>query len=749
MTRLNRTLNAVLIFTALIGVLAVQAQADFFELPGVVPPSGCRVGGVVSTEQWTSTGFSNVRTANPNDEIVAGAWVVANEFVPDTSIVLAPNCVLGGLGVRGDNLGLNLMAIRLTPTIASAAEADIREVKLVWDVNANGLWDPLLDLVIQTKPGDMLDTQDGAVFFNGPQSPLAIFSMTVTPFLCQVGMQDAAPALGIGPVGGTNSRGTPLADGCWIGLLAIAVIGDNPTTGSQFGLSLEALAGDIPGTTGAQSFTFSSGFSSSRNPQASNVRLHMVGGTPSSHTPLEHISNSSGNPESAVRALTFTGGQAGEGLLTRFRAQEINPGTREAIAMVVGICDGAELANTIASILPAIAGAPPTIAGGLNSLPCIPSNGSDGFATGVNGATLIFRGPLARYMSTVRMYWDECTEAGVSADTCEVLSPILPPTTASATGGGDGFLFQAGELVEQVVPVFNEQTGEAFAQFGGRQEQILFTGTGNPLAHGSDPICRTAPPCTPVAVPDAGTTPAIVIWTVDIDQNAPGGIVDVLLGLQSFDDTAINLASGGGNPCSVFTATAPTIPVAPNNPGPGTEGSCASNFLNIGPELYSFTVNGPEHPSTPNNLAAFDTNNSCFIDDPEFFTSIDGWVDTQIGDDLFFDVVDVWVGQENICAASTTGVSALSLDGVSLENAFGTTTFSVSGQGISSIHVEIFSMSGEAVFSSESVGTSLSWNQMTTSGAPVANGTYLYVVTALGADGTSEASEVQKLAIIR
>ena len=721
----------------------------------------------MSTEQFTTTGFSNVRTANPNDEIVAGAWVVANNFVQDTSVVVPPNCQNTLNGEPDDGLGINLMAVKLVPTINSSANADIQEVKLAWDVNVNGIWDPLLDLVLQTRPGSQLDTQDGAVFWNGPQNPLAVLTEPDGgDDSCFVGAEDDNVNEGLGPAQGTNSRpGTPdSTDGCYIALLAIVVVGENPTTGSQFGLSLEALAGDIPGTTGSNSFTFSSGFSSSRNPQASNVRLHMVGGTPSSHTPLEHISNGSGSPESAVRALTFSGGQAGEGLLTRFRAQEINPGTREAIAMAVGICDGSELANTIASVLPAIAGAPPTIAGGLGALPCIPSRGTDGLSTGINGATLIFRGPLARYMGTVRMYVDECSLAGDPDDGDEAIAEECNvdagadapynavPTLTTIEGGGDGFLFQAGELVEQVVPRFNEQTGEAIAQFGGRQEQILFTGNGNPVAHGSDPLCLDpilgAECGSGVNSEATGINPLLILWTVDIDSNAPGGIVDVLLGLQTFDDTALNrVDTTGVNPCYAFMPnnTQPT----PTLVSDGVDGACASNFLNPGPEYYSFTVEGPEHPSTPNNLAAFDTNNSCFIDDPEFFAAIDAWVDGQIGDDLFFDIVDAWVGQENICGASSAGISALNLNDVELSNAFGTTTFSVSGQGISSINVEIFSMSGESIFNADAAGSSLSWSQLTASGAPVANGTYLYVVTAMGADGNSVTSEVQKLAVVR
>jgi hypothetical protein len=182
----------------------------------------------------------------------------------------------------------------------------------------------------------------------------------------------------------------------------------------------------------------------------------------------------------------------------------------------------------------------------------------------------------------------------------------------------------------------------------------------------------------------------------------------------------------------------------------GAVGSCASNFLNIGPEVYSFTVEGPEHPSTPNTLAAFDTNDSCFLDDPEFFAMIDGWVANEIGDTLFFSGVDAWVGQTNICAASAAGVSGLSLNNVALENnGFGTTTFVVTGQGIESMNVEVFSLNGNAVFTQNVAGTHLSWNQTTSAGAPLANGTYLYVVSVQGADGQSIKSEVKKLAVVR
>ncbi|MBI1729609.1 hypothetical protein HY229_02765, partial [Candidatus Acetothermia bacterium] len=237
------------------------SYAELFTLPGVIPPSACRTGAVLSTDQFTTTGFSNVRTANPNDEIVAGDWVVANDYVSDTSVILPPNCE--HFASTDSDTGMNLMAVRLKPTISSAADANITLIKLAWDVNVNGLWDPLLDLVLQTKPGSDLDSPAGAVFFNGPQNPLAFLVNSdddgpLGDHACFIGADDEGEEIGVGPNNGTNSTGAD-TDGCYIALLAVVVIGDSPKTGSQFGLSLEALAGDIPGTNGISSYTFSSG----------------------------------------------------------------------------------------------------------------------------------------------------------------------------------------------------------------------------------------------------------------------------------------------------------------------------------------------------------------------------------------------------------------------------------------------------------------------------------------------------------
>jgi len=757
--RIGRFCISLSFFSLVLLVIAVDSVAqppNYF--PGLIQPSGCRVGAVLSLEHFASSGYSSVRTASPNGEYVGGAWVVANNYIFSTAILQPPNCTDDIFEFQtDDDLGMNLMAVRIFPTIGSAEKADIREIKLVWDVNLNGHWDPLLDLVLQTRPGTALDSMPGAIFYNGPQNPLAILTDTegfLTPIeQCNVLTEDSPPNLFPGPVNGTNTRfdidpdGT---DGCYIGLLAVLVIGNSPQTGTQLGLSLEAYSGDIPGSTGISSHQISSGFSSSRNPSASNTRLQMIGGDARSPTPLEHLSNSSGGAESDVEAITFTGGRQGEGLLSRFRALTIIPGTREVIAMAVAICDGGSLANTEAPILPEIPGAAVQIAGGLATLVCVPSNGTDGFATGINGATLIFRGSLARYMGTVRMYADECSLSQAILGNC-VPTPLSagPPTLATIAGGGDGVLFQPGENVIAGVPSHNAQTNEAIVRFGPRQEQVLFTNAGEPIAAGSDPACRFVGICAGPPLPTAGSRPLILIFTVDIDSNAPSGQVDVLLSLTSFDDTAISLV-GDPNPCFVFGFAAGAVPFGQGGFF-GAPGVCASNFLDLELEQNSFAVVAPAQPSTSNNLTAYDTNNSCFIDDPEMFDIIDGWIDREINEDSFFGGVDYWVMQSNICImAASSAPSALRLEHVKHEQrGFGSMTFTAVGNKISQISLKVIGLDGVEVFHTRSAGTSLSWDQRTRQGAPVANGTYLYVVEIEDAHGNAVQSGVQKLVVLR
>jgi len=76
-------------------------------------------------------------------------------------------------------------------------------------------------------------------------------------------------------------------------------------------------------------------------------------------------------------------------------------------------------------------------------------------------------------------------------------------------------------------------------------------------------------------------------------------------------------------------------------------------------------------------------------------------------------------------------------------------SFSLPKGLVSEMRVEIYNLAGGKVFDSGRVaGHSLSWNLQNMAGEPVANGVYLYVVTAWTSDGRLR-SGVRKLAILR
>ena len=643
--------HARLVSVLLLGCLLAAGYQGLGSItaPGVIPASGCATGGVFSTDEFTSTGFSQVRTVGPNAEATAGAWVIADDAIPSTGVLGSPNCPPGG----NDTNPLFVVALKVTPTIGSWQSADIQEIQFIRDSNLNGQYDPGLDLVFQSRSGSQLQSEQSITFFNGPQAPL-----TVVP------------------------------DGGSFGLLAVVKIGPNPTSGSQFGLQLEAMAADVPGN--APPNNVSSSFSNSRNPAGSSIRLQIVGGssgggnTPppgggsgSGSTPISHISNGSGNVESDIQVLDFGGT-----LKSRFREDPIRPGTREAIAMAVAICDGGTLGNSNATILVPVAGAAPRIAGGLASIPCIVSPGADGLVTGFNGGVLAFRGSLAQYMGTVRIY----------ADT-----------------NFNGQFFDPSELVAQMTPQYNAGTGEALVQFG-RQGQIMTANNGAPVADGPNPI------------------PLVLIITVDINNGAPSGTVDALLGLGVGDDTA----QGAGGICAVRLGA-----------------NCGSNLMGSGPARDSIQVvaqgSGGSTPppgaggSYAAELRSYDSNSNDLLETSEFLSVIDAWIARQISDGAFFASIDLWIDQRPISSASVgtpTVQTRMTNQGV---------RFSV--PQAASLSVEVFGLDGRSVFREATGGATLAWNLRSRGGAPVANGVYLYRTSMTTHDGRTIHSDVRKLVV--
>ena len=79
-----------------------------------------------------------------------------------------------------------------------------------------------------------------------------------------------------------------------------------------------------------------------------------------------------------------------------------------------------------------------------------------------------------------------------------------------------------------------------------------------------------------------------------------------------------------------------------------------------------------------------------------------------------------------------------------------TVRFTVEGRGIEAIKLEIYDLKGGLVYDSGFIGgNELAWHLQDMGGNPVANGTYLYIVTIRGWSGELTRSEVQKLVVLR
>ncbi len=155
-------------------------------------------------------------------------------------------------------------------------------------------------------------------------------------------------------------------------------------------------------------------------------------------------------------------------------------------------------------------------------------------------------------------------------------------------------------------------------------------------------------------------------------------------------------------------------------------------------------------PSGGSSLKSFDVNNNDLIDNEEFFAIIDYWMAGLIDNATFFKAIDLWIFQKPISSAQVNP-KRLKLDSVTLasDSARHTLTFVASGQGITSMGVEVFNLNGQRVFAQTVAGRRLRWDIRNEHGQPLANGVYLYAITVQGGNGETMTSEVKKLIILR
>jgi hypothetical protein len=135
----------------------------------------------------------------------------------------------------------------------------------------------------------------------------------------------------------------------------------------------------------------------------------------------------------------------------------------------------------------------------------------------------------------------------------------------------------------------------------------------------------------------------------------------------------------------------------------------------------------------PPGLAQFDLNGNGVIDDAEFFMVIDRWIAGGISDGVFFAVIDAWITQSTVRAGGAAArLSVRVLPGGA----------SFVARGAVALQLEVFDTQGKQLYVGTTSGGRLLWP-----GSP-ANGVYLYVATAQGADGRVT-REVGRIARVR
>ena len=675
----------------LIGLVAALVLATITGTTQAQPvfpyASGCKEAAILTTEQWFNPGtgaFTIDRTIVPGEdtEVVLGAWVVIDSPPgfpgdPTAGALGTPNCT--GSPVDGNPTYVTKLV--LWPASGSWENVGVKELTIWLDNDVDGFITPGKDTQLNTfLDPTCLDSDEGCVVTFGNQ-PLVRGALAVSAGLDDNGLPIAGVHAGCAPhpgVGGASCAG----------IILVAEL-ENPKPGATLQVRVEAFASDLvnqlPG------FQFSSDFAPQYKKSTSSIRVVVQGvpGAPGVLSPA--VNNASGNPETGVLGIDVVGIRTRDdrGGLAGTLERDARPGDREFFVGIVALCESGDLVTPQVTLLPPIAGATPTIAGGLGAIPCVPSTAApDANPTNVVRIRIGVSGPGAQYVQAVHVYADD----GV-VDPNGVLNGWAAPVGA----GFAAQLFEPGELIGNAIPI------NGVAVFGSL-EQTLRTSGGMPLV------------VAPGPVPGGG--PALLYFTADIDDRAqPSEVVF---------QVAIDVADvPGGDP--VFA-------------------SPSSRLLRTVPQEFRFQISGPAAPPAPGGVAQFDTNGNNVIDDAEFFNAIDQWVAGTITDTLFFAVLDHWVAQTPIATSGLSGQAAVSL---ALAQSAQGLTLSAGGPNVAAIGLRVYDLNGRTVFSREAAGTTLSWNYLSSEGTPVANGVYLYVVEVKDAQGRVLTSEVKKLVVVR
>ncbi len=635
--------------------LAVVSSGVLAQFGGAAAPSGCR-----TTTFKNTLNFTEARTGNPGtSNIVVGAYTIKDNDVIDTGVVEGSDCVPPG-PADGHPTHVTSLTVRVAGDQNAPANADVRAIRLAFDGNRDGFFQASQDTLLGFDlNGSCLYTE--CLFSFGRTTPM----FTV-------------------PQGGSMA------------IIIMVDLGPAARPGANLSIVATAEANNII-TMGAAGI--SSDFNDTFRTQASNIILN----APQGSVNLYGLNNGSGNAESGFRVLELSG------LKSRFRDEEIKPGTREAIAAFLYVCEGGTTISATVIVLPSVAVSGPTIAGYPGALACVNSAAPDGFGTRVLRVRVGVSGNVGA-VGTMRLYDD---------------------------GNDNGILFEGGELVLSSNPI------NGIATFGSLNNPLLSItrSMASPAPGHFAPLTPTTI-CTPNMSNGASKgCPHILMVTFDVNGNAQAGEVkfDVVLDV-------------GNLPGEV-----------PNSP------FSSSNMLTTQPQSSKVMISGSGTVlGSIAKIVAQRSGNPNTIEDEDIIWAMGKWILSQpidesnrkIDDGAMVDLINKWATGNAVQSSSVKRIltrlarklteklqkPTLLVQSIDLEQSSGAPkTFTVTGSGIEKTNVRIFTVSGATVFNETSNGPTVVFKNAN----QLSNGIYLYVVTVTGADGKTIQTQAHKFVLMR
>lgn len=148
------------------------------------------------------------------------------------------------------------------------------------------------------------------------------------------------------------------------------------------------------------------------------------------------------------------------------------------------------------------------------------------------------------------------------------------------------------------------------------------------------------------------------------------------------------------------------------------------------------------NPGSFTSLEQYDTNDNCTLDNSEFFAMADQWVSQAIGNTLFFQGLDAWIQESNLCSSSATSFP------ISLrQTAAGISWTSRDATELIALHV--YGPNGQEVYSQRGPNRRVFWNRRNQRGLLVPNGVYFLHALMRGPDGEIIDGGVRKLLLLR